>query len=204
MRKFLSYQIKLSVVLVLMLTNNPEAPAQNPKTKSTDSRNHNRLPNELNKRIADKVNALEPETSTEKLRKSFKQYFSVSSLPIWIKRGNEVFAYFSTGDSKQMACFSIKGKLIYTIRNFEKGQFPTYLCSRVLPAYSNYSINNIKEIRTSESCFHEILMESSSDFVLLQLIEDELLRVKTINKVQTNKSFAETHDKHISTKLGKD
>ena len=204
MRKLLIYQIKLTAVLLVILLNIMKAPAQNQKSDTKDSRNHDGHTQELTKPITTKTKELKPEPGSEILQKSFRKYFPQSSNPSWITKENVLLAYFSNKGTKQMACFSANGVFIYSIRHFERGQFPKYLCGRVLTAYTDYSINNIKEVRTSDSYFHEFLMESNSDYVLLQLVDDELIRIKTISKSKTDNTVSLQTNTNTSNTIGKD
>ena len=122
------------------------------------------------------------ETDYPGVAQSFESFYPLAQVPIWFKNQNTLLVYFSVGTKRQMACFSLDGALLYSITDFEKGQFPRNLSKLLQPNYNNYSINHVKKIRTEDILYYEILLENRYEFLLLQLVQDELITIKRVRR----------------------
>lgn len=122
------------------------------------------------------------EADYPKVNQSFRFYFPETEIPMWIKNQNTLFVYFLMRGSRYMACFSEEGALLYSIGDFEKGQYPKNISKLLLSHYNNFSINHIKTIKTIETQFLEILLENKEEYIILHVIQEELRPFKRIRR----------------------
>jgi hypothetical protein len=122
------------------------------------------------------------EKSYPKTARAFNRNFPKAVLPVWIQNEQSLYVYYYMAESKQMACFSLDGRLIYAIGILDKTKYPEYIKKQVLKNYQKEVIKQILEITSDDSKIYEILVEKKGEYLLFQAHQDDVFLVKKINK----------------------
>jgi hypothetical protein len=134
------------------------------------------------------------EKSYPKTARAFSRDFPKAVQPVWILNDQSLYVYYYIAESKQMACFSLDGCLIYAIGILDKSKYPEYIKKQLVKNYQKDLIRQMLEITTEDSKIYEILLEKKGEYLLFQAHEDDVFLVKKINKPDYEKySLLKTH-----------
>jgi hypothetical protein len=170
-----------TLIIMLLLSSEFSNPTAAQPDKPVFSEDKHDLPGK--KDLGDKnYEVVMLEADFPKVAAGFSSLYPAAQSPLWIKEGKSLFVYFQNKGNKVSAVFSTEGNMNYSVTHLNASGLPERIKKNLRSVCSSCSVFNVKQIQTANDMIYEVVLESSSEYIIIHADEEEIVTTEKIRK----------------------